>query len=183
MDQQEEKVEPKLFTQEEVGELIELRLERERKADLTMDDIVAKAEEFTRKVGESETQSDAEQSIDILQAKARELDELKAKMAEQELQSKFEQAGVTNFDKLRPFLNLKKLDGGSLDELVAVLSEVKPKPKPVGSPTNGGQTNEQAVYKAQLQDAAAVAKRSGRAEDIARYSKLKQTLKKFGGSR
>lgn len=128
--------------------------------------------------------------IDELLEKARQLDELKAEIAEQkasakeqELQSKFEQAGVTNFDKLRPFLNLEKLDGGSLDELVAVLSEVKPKPKPVGSPTNGGQTNEQAVYEAQLQDAAAVAKRSGRAEDIARYSKLKQTLKKFGGSR
>lgn len=128
--------------------------------------------------------------IDELLEKARELDELKAEIAEQkasakeqEIQSKFEQAGVTNFDKLRPFLNLEKLDGGSLDELVAVLSEVKPKPKPVGSPTNGGQTNEQAVYEAQLQDAAAVAKRSGRAEDIARYSKLKQTLKKFGGSR
>lgn len=129
-------------------------------------------------------------NIDELLEKARELDKLKAEIAEQkasakeqEIQSKFEQAGVTNFDKLRPFLNLEKLDGGSLDELVAVLSEVKPKPKPVGSPTNGGQTNEQAVYEAQLQDAAAVAKRSGRAEDIARYSKLKQTLKKFGGSR
>lgn len=128
--------------------------------------------------------------IDELLEKARELDKLKAEIAEQkasakeqEIQSKFEQAGVTNFDKLRPFLNLEKLDGGSLNELVAVLSEVKPKPKPVGSPTNGGQTNEQAVYEAQLQDAAAVAKRSGRAEDIARYSKLKQTLKKFGGSR
>lgn len=128
--------------------------------------------------------------IDELLEKARELDELKAEIAEQkasakeqEIQSKFEQAGVTNFDKLRPFLNLEKLDDVSLDELVAVLSEAKPKPKPVGSPTNAGQTNEQAVYEAQLQDAAAVAKRSGRAEDIARYSKLKQTLKKFGGSR
>jgi len=128
--------------------------------------------------------------IDELLEKARELDELKAEIAEQkasakeqEIQSKFEQAGVTNFDKLRPFLNPEKFDGDSLDELVVVLSEVKPKPKPVGSPTNGGQTNEQAVYEAQLQDAAAVAKRSGRAEDIARYSKLKQTLKKFGGSR
>lgn len=128
--------------------------------------------------------------IDELLEKARELDELKAEIAEQkasakeqDIQSKFEKAGVTNFDQLRPFLNLEKLDGASLDELVAVLSEAKPKPKPVGSPTNGGQTNEQAVYEAQLQDAAAVAKRSGRAEDIARYSKLKQTLKKFGGSR
>lgn len=130
--------------------------------------------------------------IDELLEKARELDELKAEIAEQkasakeqEIQSKFEKAGVTNFEKLRPFLNLEKLDGASLDELVAVLSEAKPKPKPkpVGYPTNGGQTNEQAVYEAQLQDAAAVAKRSGRAEDIARYSKLKQTLKKFGGSR
>lgn len=128
--------------------------------------------------------------IDELLEKARELDELKAEIAEQkasakeqEIQSKFEQAGVINFDKLRPFLNPEKFDDDSLDELVAVLSEVKPKPKPVGSPTNGGQTNEQAVYEAQLKDAAAVAKRSGRAEDIARYSKLKQTLKKFGGSR
>lgn len=128
--------------------------------------------------------------IDELLEKARELDELKAEIAEQkasakeqDIQSKFEKAGVTNFDQLRPFLNLEKLDGASLDELVAVLSEAKPKPKPVGSPTNGGQTNEQAVYEAQLQDAASVAKRSGRAEDIARYSKLKQTLKKFGGSR
>ncbi|GED65137.1 hypothetical protein [Lysinibacillus fusiformis] len=179
MEHHEEKVEPKLFTQEEVGELFEQRLARERKADLTMDDIRAEAEEFAQRVGESDTQS--EQSIDILQAKAKELDELKARMAEQELQSKFKQAGVTNFDKLRPFLNPEKFDGDSLDELVAVLSELKPKPVKIGYPTNGSPANESKVYEAQLQDAAAVAKQSGRSEDIVRYSALKQTLKKFGG--
>ncbi|KGA81431.1 hypothetical protein KQ41_21825 [Lysinibacillus fusiformis] len=181
MEHQEEKVEPKLFTQEEVGELFELRLAREKKADLTMDDIRASAEEYAQKVDESDTQPEKEQNIDILQAKAKELDELKARMAEQELQSKFKQAGVNNFDKLRPFLNPEKFDGDSLDELVGVLSELKPKPERIGSPTNGGSSNERAAYEAQLQDAAAVAKQSGRSDDIVRYSALKQTLKKFGG--
>ncbi|WP_285395984.1 hypothetical protein [Lysinibacillus sp. fls2-241-R2A-57] len=146
--------------------------------------------EVTEQVDEQPAQETPD--IDELLEKARELDELRAKIAEQEassmeqeIQSKFEQAGVTNFDKLRPFLNPKKLNGDSLDELVAVLSGVKPKPKPkpVGSPTNGGPTNERAVYEAQLQDAATVAKRSGRAEDVAYYTKLKQTLQKFGGNR
>lgn len=85
--------------------------------------------------------------------------------------------------KLRPFLNSEKLEGESLDELITALSELKPKAKAIGTPSNGGAVNEQAVRQAQLQEAASVAKRSGRVEDIAAYTKLKQTLKKFGGIR
>ncbi|WP_400195113.1 hypothetical protein [Lysinibacillus telephonicus] len=129
-------------------------------------------------------------NIDELLVKAQQLEELQAKIAEQEaqvresqLQEKFNQAGVTNFEKLRPFLNSEKLEGESLDELITALSELKPKAKAIGTPSNGGAVNEQAVRQAQLQEAASVAKRSGRVEDIAAYTKLKQTLKKFGGIR
>lgn len=126
--------------------------------------------------------------IDELLAKAQQLEELQARIAEQEreakeieLQEKFSQAGVTNFEKLRPFLNSETLEGESLDELIGVLSELKPKAKAVGAPTNGGAVNERATKEAQLQEAAAIAKRSGRTEDIAAYTRLKQKLQKFGG--
>lgn len=138
-----------------------------------------------------ETDADSTQDtpdIDELLAKAQQLEELQAKIAEQERQAKevqltekFSKAGVTNFEKLRPFLNSETLDGESLDELIGVLSELKPKAKAVGTPTNGGAVNERASKEAQLRQAAEVAKRSGRTEDVAAYSRLKQKLKQFGG--
>jgi len=129
--------------------------------------------------------------IDELLAKAQQLEELQAKIAEQEreakeieLQGKFSQAGVTNFEKLRPFLNSETLEGESLDELIEVLSELKPKAKqPIGTASNGGALDDRKAQEAQLQAAAAVAKRSGRTEDIAAYTKLKQTIQKFGGKK
>lgn len=129
--------------------------------------------------------------IDELLAKAQQLEELQARIAEQEreakelqLHEKFSQAGVTNFEKLRPFLNSETLEGESLDELIGVLSELKPKAKqPIGTASNSGPTNDRKAQEAQLQEAAGIAKRSGRTEDVAAYIKLKQKLQKFGGKK
>lgn len=112
--------------------------------------------------------------------------ELEAKIAEDarlaretELQGAFQKAGVPNFDRLRPFLIDEKLEGDTLDTLLEALAELNPKPKPVGVPSNGGASNEKRVFQAQLDNAAVIAKRSGRPEDVAAYTKLKQKL--FGG--
>lgn len=133
-------------------------------------------------------QSTEQTEIDELRAQVAEFEALKAQIAEQEatqkaeiFAQKVEQSGVKDFDKLQPFLDATKLEGDALDELLGILRGMKPKPAPIGSATNGGPTNERAAYEAQLQDAATVAKQSGRSDDIVRYSALKQTLKKFGG--
>lgn len=126
-----------------------------------------------------------EETPDVDGLKAR-VAELEAQIAEDariaketELQETFQKAGVPNFDRLRPFLIDEKLEGDTLADLLGVLAELKPKPKPVGVPSNGEAGNEKRVFQAQLDTAAATAKRSGRPEDVAAYTKLKQKL--FGG--
>lgn len=140
---------------------------------------------------EVDVQSTQEQpNIDELLAKAEELERLQELIAEQEreandrgISEKLSQAGVTNFDKLRPFLNPEKLGDDSLDELIAVLTELNPKAKPIGMPTNGGNGGQKTAQETMLADAEAVARRTGSVEDIAAFSGLKQKIKQFGGRR
>ena len=125
--------------------------------------------------------------LDELRAQVAEFEVLKAQIAEQEANQKaeifaqkVEQSGVKDFDKLQPFLDASKLEGDALDELLGILQSMKPKSAPIGSATNGGsgeKTNHQIV----LEQAEAVAKRTGSAEDIAAFSGLKQKIKQFGG--
>lgn len=132
-------------------------------------------------------QSTEQTEIDELRAQVAEFEALKAQLAEQEASQKaeifaqkVEQSGVKDFDKLQPFLDATKLEGGALDELLGILQGMKPKPTPIGRATVGGSGNK-TDHQIVLDQAKAKAKRTGSAEDIATFSGLKQKIKLFGG--
>lgn len=93
-------------------------------------------------------------------------------------------AGIEDPDKLAGIVNLSGVtfdDAGNvngIDEIIAAVTAVVPKaqPKPIGSPSAYESTRDRT--KAQiLAEAAAKARRTGSAEDIAAYAALKRQTK------
>lgn len=168
------------------------------------DDLKAKASEYEQKLEEKRLAELSEQ--ERLQEIAKKHEEEKQSLAQQlaDLQAQNEREKITNeFIKAAPGVNIptdridaalkladlsavKVGDNGveGLDEVLNTLvdsykflAEVKKPQQPIGDPSNDGAGKDNTkTAEQQLKEAADKARKSGRQEDIAAYSKLKREL-------
>lgn len=121
----------------------------------------------------------------------RELDETKATLQRKSIEFDFyrkaNEKGIANIDKVMPFLDFSKISTeegvDTIGEIIGILSEMAPQQKkslakPLGEPTNGAARPDKSS-EAMLREAGEKAKRTGKIEDVAAFSTLKQRL--FGG--
>jgi len=196
----------KTFTQAELDEIVAKRLQRERKkyekfADY--DDLKKKAEEYERVLEEKRLAelSEKERLEEIAKKYESEKQTLEQQLTELRETIKREKI-VNEFIKVATALNVAYIDDAlKLADLSAVtvdeegvkgvkeavealvqhkpflLAQAKKEPKTIGNPSNPN-PNEAAQKTAEqlLKEAEEKAKKSGRIEDVAAYSKLKREL-------
>lgn len=191
----------KTFTQAELDELLGKRLERERKKFEGFDELKKKAEAYEKELEEKRLSELSEQ--ERLQEIARKYEEEKQLLAQKlaDLQEKNRQQAIHNeFIKVATSHNVAYVDDAlkladmsavnvgedgtveGVEDVIKALVEHKPfllgKPaaKPVGQPSNGAPERTDNTKEQLLTEAADKARRSGKPEDVAAYSKLKREL-------
>lgn len=210
VEQTEEQVEVqpevKTFTQDEVNELIEKRLQRERKKTdkySDYDEIKTKASEYEKLLEEKRMSELSEK--ERLEEIAKKYEEEKQGLAK-ELEAVREQAKrkdiVNAFIKAAPSVNIPadridaalkladlsavEVEDGEVNGLDVVLntlveqysflSEVKKPQKPIGESTNGNRDTSEKTAEQLLSDAMTKAKRTGKVEDRMAVAALKREL-------
>ena len=191
----------KIFTQEELDEIIAKRIERERKKFADYEDIKTKLTEYEKKLEEQRLAELSEK--DRAEELAKKAEEEKEKLAQQlaELQQQVQQEKIANeFIKQATAHNIAYIDDAlkladlsavkvnedgkveGVEEAVKALVENKPflvkqtkEPKQIGG---GSQTKvpEGNTAEQLLREAAEKAQSSNRIEDMAAYAKLKREL-------
>ncbi|WML30251.1 hypothetical protein RCG24_20605 [Neobacillus sp. OS1-32] len=123
----------------------------------------------------------------------RELDETKATLQRKSIEYDFYRRasakGISNIDKVMPFLDFSKVNDAegvdTLVEMIDILAGVsgskKNIQKPLGEPSNSGKIIPDKSPDTLLKEAGDKARKSGKLEDIAAFSALKQKL--FGGNK
>lgn len=193
--------EVKTFTQDELDRILADRIARERKKFEGFDDIKRKADEYEKALEERRlAELSAQERADELRKKAeeeksglaRQLDELQAQIKTEKIRNAFitaaSNANIAYVDDAYRLADLSAVEIGEdgkvngVDDVVKALVEHKPfliggtpQPKQIGQPT-ANTVNPQKTAEQQLAEAAAKAKKSGRAEDLAEYSLLKRKL-------
>lgn len=204
--QVEAQPEVKTFTQDEVNELIEKRLQRERKKTdkySDYDEIKTKASEYEKLLEEKRMSELSEK--ERLEEIAKKYEEDKQVLAK-ELEAVREQAKrkdiVNAFIKAAPSVNIPadridaalkladlsavEVEDGEVNGLDVVLntlveqysflSEVKKPQKPIGESTNGNRDTSEKTAEQLVNEAAAKAKRTGKIEDRMALAQLKREL-------
>lgn len=204
--QVEAQPEVKTFTQDEVNELIEKRLQRERKKTdkySDYDEIKTKASEYEKLLEEKRMSELSEK--ERLEEIAKKYEEDKQVLAK-ELEAVREQAKrkdiVNAFIKAAPSVNIPadridaalkladlsavEVEDGEVNGLDVVLntlveqysflSEVKKPQKPIGESTNGNRDTSEKTAEQLLSDAMTKAKRTGKLEDRMAVAALKREL-------
>jgi hypothetical protein len=204
--QVEAQPEVKTFTQDEVNELIEKRLQRERKKTdkySDYDEIKTKASEYEKLLEEKRMSELSEK--ERLEEIAKKYEEEKQGLAK-ELEAVREQAKrkdiVNAFIKAAPSVNIPtdridaalkladlsavEVEDGEVNGLDVVLntlveqysflSEVKKPQKPIGESTNGNRDTSEKTAEQLLSDAMTKAKRTGKLEDRMAVAALKREL-------
>lgn len=190
----------KMFTQEELDEIIAKRIERERKKFADYEDIKAKLTEYEKKIEEQRLAELSEK--DRAEELAKKAEEEKEKLAQQlaELQQQLQQEKIANeFIKQATAQNIAYIDDAlkladlsavkvdedgkvkGVKEAVQALVESRPYlvktkvPKQIGG---GSQTKipEGKTVEQLLREAAEKAQNSGKIEDMAAYAQLKREL-------
>lgn len=194
----------KTFTQAELEEIIAKRLERERKkldkfADY--DDIKAKAAEYEKALEEKRLAelSEKERAEEIAKKAEEEKSALEKQLAE--FKAQIEREKITNeFIKVATSANVQYIDDAikladlsavivneegkveGMEDVIKTLVEHKPylvvkkQQKQIGDSTNTNSDKSDKSAEQLLKEAADKARRSGKSEDIAAYSKLKREL-------
>lgn len=194
----------KTFTQAELEEIIAKRLERERKkldkfADY--DDIKKKADDYEKALEEKRLAelSEKERAEEIAKKAQEEKTTLEKQLAEYKAQ--IEREKITNeFIKLATSANVQYIDDAirladlsavtvseegkveGMEDVIKALVENKPylvvkkQTKQIGESTNTNSDKSDKSAEQLLKEAAEKAKKSGRLEDMAAYSKLKREL-------
>lgn len=124
-----------------------------------------------------------------VEALTRQLDEVKSSLQQKTLEYEFyrraSDKGISNIDKLMPFIDLSQVgvdeNVDTLGEIIDVLSQTSPQvkksaPKTIGEPTNGGHPRVDKTPEIMLKQAGEKARKSGKLEDRAAFSSLKQKL-------
>lgn len=191
----------KTFTQEQLDEIVAKRLERERKKFADYDEIRKKAEEYEKQLEEKRLAelSEKERAEEIAkkaqaekEALEAQLNEFKAQVEREKITNEFiKQAQAANIAYIDDALALAdlsavKVEEGrvvGVDDVVKSLIENKPfllaqkqQPKTIGDASNPSKNDAQKSAEQLLNEAAEKAKKSGRMEDLAAYSKLKREL-------
>lgn len=127
-------------------------------------------------------------SVESLQ---HELAQTKEAMQRQTIEHDFYKRGVAqgigNIEKVMPYIDFSKVSTeegvDTIGEVLTALTGVVPQkkvPKPLGESTNGGNRNEERTPHMILKQAEEKARKTGKVEDRAAFSALKQKL--FGGN-
>ncbi|MBG9940581.1 hypothetical protein ABE237_25430 [Brevibacillus formosus] len=155
-------------------------------------------EQTEEQVADIETQAEPEKTftqadIDAMKTEwDRQLKETQTALQQQTVQHAFyrkaTEQGVADADKLLQYVNLSSVtfdESGQpqgIDEIIAALTSVVGRPKVVEPKIVGGPSNfppQDRSPQAMLDEAAELARRTGRPEHLAAYSTLRQKL--FGG--
>lgn len=191
----------KTFTQEDLDRIVADRIVRERKKFADYDDIRKKAEEYEKALEEKRLAelSEKERAEEIARKAQEEKAELERKLAEYQAQVEREKinnafitaatsANIAYIDdalRLADLSSVKVEDGKvvGIEDVVKSLVENKPfllgakkVPQPIGGPTNYDNDSTTKTADQLLQEAADKARKSGKPEDIAAFSKLKREL-------
>lgn len=198
----EETTQTKTFTQEQLDEIVAKRLERERKKFADYEEIRKKAERYEKELEQKRLaeMSEKERAEEIARkaqeekdALEKQLNELKTQIEREKIRNEFiKQAQTANIAYIDDALALADLSAVKIDEsgnvvgvddVVKSLIENKPfllaqkqQPKQIGDASNPSKNDAQKTAEQLLHEAAEKAKKSGRIEDLAAYSKLKREL-------
>lgn len=197
--------EVKTFTQEELDRIVADRVARERKKldkFSDYDDLKAKLSEYERQQEERKRaemseieryQADLEAERTAKQTLEQRISEMEASIQREKINAEFIKVATSHniayIDdaKLLADLSAVKIDENGnivgVEEAVKALVENKPfllgakkVPQPIGGPTNHDNDSTTKTADQLLQEAADKARKSGKPEDIAAFSKLKREL-------
>ncbi|MEH6940924.1 hypothetical protein [Bacillus sp. JJ722] len=145
--------------------------------------------EVVEQVEEVETVEEETPDVDALQ---RELAETKAAMQRQTVEHDFYKRGVAqgvgNIDQVMPYIDFSKVSNeegvDTIGDILTALTSAVPQKKvqrQLGEPTNGGSQHVDKTPDMILKQAEEKARRTGKTEDRAAFSALKQKL--YGGNK
>lgn len=199
--QDKDKKAEKLFTQEELDEILAKRLERERKKYKDVEEKLKRLEQLEKEAEERRLKELSEQ--ERLQELLKKAEEEKSTLAKQleELQNAVKHERIVNeFVKLAHKYNIAYVDDAlkladlssvtvdedgvhGVEDVIKKLVEEKPfllaqqpkEPKTIGGPSNPKPATDKTKEQL-LREAAEKARKSGRIEDRVAYAKLKREL-------
>lgn len=200
-DNNDGKPKDKTFTQSELEEIIAKRLERERKKYEGFDELKKKASEYEQQLEEKRLAelSEKERAEEIAKkaqeeksSLEQELDKLRESVKQEKITNEFIKVATSaNVQYIDDAIKLADLSAVTVNEegivegmadVIKSLVEHKPylvakkQTKPIGDSTNSNNDKSDKSAEQLIKEAADKARKSGKAEDIAAYSKLKREL-------
>lgn len=137
-------------------------------------------------------QVEVEEQEPVLSDVQQELDAIKAALKRQALEYDFYKRGtaegISNLDKIMPYMDFSKVSEeegkDTIGDMISILSQVSPQlkkstPVTLGESSNGSTARVDKTPEMMVKAAGEKARKSGKLEDMAAFSSLKQKL--FGG--